>query len=290
VTNAVITRIKKEYSFTENPGTRDEFYTLVTDSIFNGKWDAPKSLEKNQMMFKIGSTAFTQQQFAEYLASKQKKGDKKDIRIYVNSMYEDFADESLLKYENGFLEEKYPDFKALMKEYRDGILLFDLTDQKVWSKAIKDTTGLQDFYLKNRYNYMWGLRVEASIFTLKNPSLAQKVKNFIKSNLREDDILKEMNSDTARVLAIESGKFSKKDNPYIDTIAWIPGISKDITVKDGIVFVNIKRIVKSEPKSLNEARGLITADYQNYLEKEWIRDLRVKYPVVVNREVLAKIK
>ena len=290
VTNAVITRIKKEYSFTENPGTRDEFYTLVTDSIFNGKWDAPKTLEKNQMLFKIGSTAFTQQQFAEYLASKQKKGDKRDIRIYVNSMYEDFADESLMKYENGFLEEKYPDFKALMKEYRDGILLFDLTDQKVWSKAIKDTTGLQDFYLKNRYNYMWGLRVEASIFTLKNPSLAQKVKNFIKSNLREDDILKEMNSDTARVLAIESGKFSKKDNPYIDTIAWIPGISKDITVKDGIVFVNIKRIIKSEPKSLNEARGLITADYQNYLEKEWIRDLRVKYPVVVNREVLAKIK
>ena len=177
-----------------------------------------------------------------------------------------------------------------MKEYRDGILLFDLTDQKVWSKAIKDTTGLQDFYLKNKYNYMWGQRVEASIFTLKNPALSQKVKNFIKSNLKEDDILKEINSDTLKVLSIESGKFSKKDNQYVDTVAWVPGISNDIKIANGVVFVNIKRIVKSEPKTLNEARGLITADYQNYLEKDWIRNLRAKYPVVVNREVLAKIK
>ena len=116
------------------------------------------------------------------------------------------------------------------------------------------------------------------------------MKNFIKSNLKEDDILKEINSDTLKVLSVESGKFSKKDNSYIDTVAWVPGISKDIMVKDGIVFVNIKKILKSEPKTLNEARGLITADYQNYLEKEWIRSLRAKYPVVVNRDVLAKIK
>jgi len=290
VTNAVIARIKTEYNFTENPKAKEAFYSLVTDSIFSGRWESPGNLEKNQMMFKIGSTAYTQQQFAEYLVLKQKKGDKKDIHIYVNNMYEDFAEESLLKYENGLLEQKYPDFKALMKEYRDGILLFDLTDQKVWSKAIKDTTGLQDYYLKNKYNYMWGQRVEASIFTLKNISLSQKVKNFIKSNLKEDEILKEINSDSAKVLSFESGKFSKKDNPYIDSITWVPGISKDFSVKDGIVFVNIKRVIKSEPKSLNEARGLITADYQNYLEKEWIRDLRTKYPVAVNREVLAKIK
>ena len=290
VTSAVLAHIKSEYGFTENTKARDEFYTLVTDSVFNGKWDASIALDKHQLLFKIGNSTYTQKEFAQYLSSKQKKGEKKDIRIYVNTMYDDFVSESLMKYENALLEDKYPDFKALMKEYRDGILLFDLTDQKVWSKAIKDTVGLQDFYLKNRFNYMWGQRVDASIFTVKNPALVQKVKNFIKSGLKDDDVLKEMNSDTLKVLTIESGKFSKKDNPYIDTIAWIPGISKDINVKDGIVFVNIKRVLKPEPKSLNEARGLITADYQNYLEKEWIRYLRAKYPVVVNREVLAKIK
>ena len=290
LTDAVLSRIKTEYGFTENPKAKDDFYKLVTDSIFTGKWDGSEALQKTQIMFKIGTSAYTQKDFAQYLLAKQKKGDKKDIRMYVNMMFESFVSESLLKYENGFLEEKYPDFKALMKEYRDGILLFDLTDQKVWSKAVKDTTGLQDFYLKNRLNYMWAQRVEASIFTLKKPDLEQKVRNFIKSGLGDNDILKEVNSDTLKVLSVESGKFSKKDNSLIDTVAWTPGVSKSITVKDGIVLVNIKRVLKSEPKTLNEARGLITADYQNYLEKEWIRYLRAKYPVVVNRDVLSKIQ
>jgi len=290
VTEAVLNRIKTEYGFTENPKAKDDFYTLVTDSIFSGKWDASAALDKHQQMFKIGTATYTQKEFAAYLAAKQKKGDRKDIRLYVNTMYEDFTNDCVLKYENGRLEDKYPEFKALMKEYRDGILLFDLTDQKVWSKAVKDTVGLQDFYTKNRFNYMWGQRVEASIYTLKNPALSQKVRNFISSKLKEEDILKEVNSDTAKVLSVESGKFSKKDNALVDTVAWVPGISKDIAVKDGIVIVNIKKVLKPEPKTLNEARGLITADYQNYLEKEWIRYLRAKYPVVVNREVLAKIK
>ena len=137
---------------------------------------------------------------------------------------------------------------------------------------------------------MWGPRAEASIYTLKNPALSQKVRNFIKSGLKDDDILKEVNPDSAKVLTIESGKYSRKDNSLIDTVAFATGISKDIAVKGGIVIVNIRRILSPEPKSLNEARGLITADYQNFLEKEWIGSLKAKYTVVVNREVLAKIK
>ena len=290
ITDAVLARLKNEYNFSENLKARDDFYTLVTDSIFFGKWDPSKALEKNQLMFKIGTSTSTQREFARYLASKQKKGDKKDIQLYVNVMYEDFVNETVLNYENGFLETKYPDFRALMKEYRDGILLFDLTDQKVWAKAIKDTSGLQEFYQKSKKNYMWGPRAEASIYTLKNPALSQKVRNFIKSGLKDDDILKEVNSDSAKVLTIESVKYSRKDNSLIDTVAFATGISKDIAVKGGIVIVNIRRILSPEPKSLNEARGLITADYQNFLEKEWIGSLKAKYTVVVNREVLAKIK
>jgi len=290
VTEAVITRIKTEYGFTEYPKTKNDFYTLVTDSIFTGKWNPADALEKHDVMFKVGTSSYTQKDFAKFLASKQKKGEKVDIRLFVDTQFEEFTNDCLMKYENALLESKYPEFKALMKEYRDGILLFDLTDQKVWSKAVKDTTGLKDFYQKNRYNYMWGQRVDATIFTLKKPELAQKVKNFIKSGLKDDDVLKEVNSDTAKVLTFEAGKFSKKDNAIIDSVTWTPGISKDFPVKGGIAFVNIRRVIKPEPKSLNEARGLITADYQNYLEKEWIRYLRARYPVVVNREVLAKIK
>ena len=286
----VLGRIKKEYQLTEDKDALKEFYSVVTDSIFAGKWDASLAKNLTKSLFNIGNLTVRQQEFTAYLAGKQRKHEKENIEIFVNKMYNEFLNENLIKWENSQLEQKYPEFKALMGEYRDGILLFDLTDQKVWTKAVKDTTGLKEFYQKNKNNYMWGTRLDASIYTLKNSQNIQKVKNFIKSGLAEASILKEINTDSLKVLSIESGKFSRKENPIIDTIAWTPGLSKDLKMDSGIVFVMVKKVLKPEPKALNEARGLITADYQNFLESEWIHYLKSKYPVIVNKEVMAKIK
>jgi len=137
---------------------------------------------------------------------------------------------------------------------------------------------------------MWGPRIDATIYTVKDPALAVTVRDFLSTGLSDDAILKEINLDTLSLLTIQSGKFSKKDKPFFEKIAWKKGISEDIQTDDGVVFVNIREMVKPEPKELNEARGLITADYQNYLETQWIKDLRKKYPVVVDKEVFAKIK
>jgi len=286
----VLLQIRKEYGVTEFPEARNEFYKVVTDTIFFGKWDGNLAKDLKKPIFKIGTLTVMQKEFADYLATKQRKREKESIERYVNKMYADFLDENLIKWENNHLEQKYPEFKSLMNEYRDGILLFDLTDQKVWSKAVKDTTGLKEFYEKNKANYMWDTRIDASSYTLKKGANIEKVKNFIKSGLADADILKEINSDSIKVLTIESGKFSKRDNKMLDGIAWEPGFSKDFTSDSTTVFFYIRKVLKPEPKALSEARGLVTADYQNYLEKEWIKVLREKYPVVVNRVVLAKIK
>jgi peptidyl-prolyl cis-trans isomerase SurA len=286
----VIARIRAEYGVTENHEAKQAFYAVVTDSIFLGKWRASLAGNLTGMIFKIGNMTFRQADFADYLASTQRKQDKQSIEVYVDKMYNEFLDESLLKWENAQLEQKYPEFKALMGEYRDGILLFDLTDQKVWSKAVKDTVGLEAFYQKNKGNYRWETRLDASIYTVKDPKSVQKVKNFVKSGLSDTDLLKEINTDSLRILTIESGKFSRKDNKLIDSIPWVPGFSGDIVEKEATVFVYVRKTLKPETKELNEAKGLITADYQNYLEKEWIASLRTKYPVEVKKDVLAKIK
>ncbi len=290
VKNATLNRIRAEYGVTEFPEAKADFYTVVTDSIFVGKWDVNLAKDLTKPIFKIGNMTFRQKDFAESLAAKQRKRDKENIQVYVDKMYSEYLDESLLKWENAHLEIKYPEFKALMTEYRDGILLFDLTDQKVWSKAVKDTTGLKEFYAKNKGSYIWDARVDASVYTLKDPKALQKVKNFIQSGLADKDILKEVNADSAKILTIESSKFSRKDNKIVDSVAWTPGFSKELHIDGATVFVNIRKVLKPEPKALNEAKGLITADYQNALEKDWIKTLRAKYPVVVNKEVLAKIK
>mgnify|MGYP001766993170 CR=1 FL=1 len=286
----VVERIRKEYGVTEDKKALQAFYKVVTDSIFFAKWKASQADALTGTLFKIGNLSVTQKDFAEFLATSQRKQEKQEIPAYVDRMYNEYLDQSLIKWENSQLEQKFPEFKALMGEYRDGILLFDLTDQKVWSKAVKDTVGLDAFYQKNKMNYKWDTRLDASIYTVKNPASVQKVKNFVTSGLSDADLLKEINTDTLKILTIESAKFSKKDNPLIDSIPWVPGFSRDMTRDGATVFVYVRRVLKPEVKELNEAKRLITADYQNYLEKEWIASLRQKYPVEVNKEVLAKIK
>jgi peptidyl-prolyl cis-trans isomerase SurA len=286
----VLARIRQDYGFTENSEALKEFYRVVTDSIFLAKWNATEAKDLTKMIFKIGDVSFTQKDFAEYLALTQRRQEKQSIANYVDKKFTEFVNENLIKYENGRLEQKFPEFKSLMTEYRDGILLFDLTDQKVWSKAVKDTLGLKEFHTKNKNNYMWDTRLDASICNVKDAKAVQKVKDLIKSGLSDNDLLKQVNTDSLKILTIESAKFSKKDNKLIDSIPWVPGFSNDMSNSGATEFVYVRKILKPQPKELNEARGLITADYQNYLEKEWIRNLKSKYPVEVKKDVLAKIK
>ncbi len=178
------------------------------------------------------------------------------------------------------LENKYPEFKSLMQEYRDGILLFDLTDKKVWSKAVKDSAGLVRFYETNKNNYMWDRRCDAIIYTCANADIASKTRKLLKKKKTMVEILTTINKDSQLNLNTKDGKFVKGENEIIDTITWQKGLSPNMNRNNSVVFVDVINILEPTPKSLDEAKGIITADYQNYLEKEWIKQLRAKYPVV----------
>ena len=95
-----------------------------------------------------------------------------------------------------------------------------------------------------------------------------------------------MNKETANTITVKQGKFVKGDNEYVDKTPWVKGFGNDIMKDDKVIIVEIKNVMPPQPKSLDEAKGLITADYQTYLEKNWIKELREKYPVKVNEEVL----
>lgn len=288
----MVEKIKKEYGFKDDPTALADFNKVVDDSIFLGKWKATKAKELTKNLCTIGDKKYNQQDFAKFIAAHQSsKTNKEDISFYINGMYKQFIDESAINYEDGMLETKYPEFKSLMKEYRDGILLFELTDEKVWSKAVKDSIGLKGFYDKNKQNYMWDNRLDASIYTCSNAKVAKATHKLLKKGkLMNDEILKEINKTSQLDLKIESGKFLKKDNPLIDSIPWVEGITKDIIKNGSVVFVKVNKVIPKEPKSLAEAKGMVTADYQTYLEKEWIESLKKKYTVEVNKAVFSTIK
>ena len=213
----------------------------------------------------------------------------------MQGLYKQFVEEVCLNYEDSKLETKYADFRNLMREYRDGILLFDLTDKKVWSKAVKDTVGLKAYYEQNKGNYMWEQRLEATIYSCKDAEVAMKVRANINKQKNtgspsDDEIKTEMNKDSQLNLKVEAGKFIKGENDILESVDWKPGITQDIAFNNQIHIVWVKGVVAPTNKTLAEAKGLVTADYQTYLEKEWIDSLRKKYPYTVNKDVLTSIK
>lgn len=287
--NSLIKRIKKEYGFKESEKAREEVFSKLDTSFFEGKWDVAKAKDLKKMVCKLGNKEYTQQDLAKFLAERQSKRAKANIKVVTAPLYEEFVNENCIAYEESKLDEKYPEFHSLMQEYKDGILLFELTDRKVWSKAVKDTTGLKGFYEKNKTHYMWPDRLEATVYSCANMDIANQVRELMQKGVKNDSILRVVNKTSQLNLSIKEGKFSLGDNDIIDSIQWKKGLTVNMRKKNTIVFVDVKNKLAPEPKTLDEAKGLVTAEYQAALEKDWIAELRKKYEVVVYNEVLKNV-
>lgn len=193
----VIQRLKKEYNLKLNMQALEAFYEVLDETVFAGEWDSGLAGELNDELVSFATKSFSQQDFATFIDETQRRQNPMEVSHYVHKMYNDFITREIIAFEDSQLETKYPAFRQIMQEYHDGILLFEITDQKVWSKATADTTALRSFY--------------------------------------ED---------------------------HAETFNW---------------------------EGLNENRGAIIAEYQNYLERKWVGDLRRKFNVHVNRELLPLI-
>jgi len=260
---------------------RDLQVGWVNDSVRNAKLTKP--------VFTIDGMSYTQKQLLGYIQEKQRREPVRPMKDYVQERFQKFVDDRLLAYEDSRLETKYPEFNMLMKEYRDGILLFELTDEKVWSKAVKDTTGLQQYYDQHKYDFMYPVRYDVDIYTCANAAVSKQARALLAKGKSGKDLLAVVNKKDPAALSIENGVFTKEDKPMLKDVT-MPGLTADTTVDGKVMFMDLKKVVQPTPKPLNEARGLVTAAYQDQLEKDWIKELRAKYPITVDQDVLHSIK
>lgn len=298
-----ITKRKKEYNYQENLKNLQPFYKLIDDDYFDRKWKAEeKAKGYDKMLFSLEDKElkqekkeFTQADFALFL-EKDKKFQRRPatpIKQLVNESFKSWVNTVITDFEDERLEMKYKDFADLMKEYRDGILLFELMNDKIWTAAVKDSAGLQAFYEKNKDQFMWPKRVDASIYTCSDEAIAGKLQKMAKKQLKkgfEDKVvLDKFNEDSQLTVSVKSDKYAKGKNELIDSISW----EKGVTLKqegDKFMVILIKEVMNPQPKELSEARGVITAAYQDSLEKAWIKELREKYPVNVSQTALKSLK
>ena len=288
----LVDRIKKENSFMQYADVKADFAGHVDSSIVKGNWHADSLLHKStKVLFKLAGKSYTEGDFTDYIAKNAKRRNDKSKEALLNEYYEGFVNSKCLDYEESMLEVKKPEFKNLMKEYRDGILLFELMDRMVWTKAVKDTLGLEAFRQKNATKYMWGNRAEVSIYNVNDKKAADEAYKMVEKKKTPEEIKEKFNKvgNKEHVSVIE-GKYEKGQYDVVDKIDWKPGITTVNKLNDSSYqFILVKQIAGPEPKSLKEAKGYIVSDYQEYLEKTWLESLRAKYPISLDESVFKSL-
>ncbi len=284
----VIDSIKTANNFREDPKAYDEFLKYIDSSIYQTAWKIDSNklpMMRNKVLFALGNKRFTQADFANYVFLYQTPQKKTSIAAIILGMYKDYLNTSVYEYAEANLAQTNEAFKYIYKEYRDGILLFDLTDKMVWSKAVSDTQGLQKFYDNHKNEHIWKERIDVSLYESADKKISKKAMKMASKGIPSDSILAELNKTNPLNLTVKKGKFERGENATMDSLKWVKGTQKLSATR----FAIIRDVIPSQAKQLGEARGTFTSEYQNYLEKQWIKELREKYPIRVNEEVVKSI-
>ena len=288
----VLKQVKSEYKFKQNDKNLEAFMATIDSSILRTAYEPAENVDMNATLFTMEGNPTKVSDFVSYIKENMKPQKYVTPATYAYQLYETFSTETALNYADSHLEEKYPEFKALVQEYKDGILLFDLMDREVWDKAVKDTVGLQEFHDRNASKYMWEDRAHAYIITVTRPESLPKVKALLDNGIVLDSLRTTVQRDSINYVYVRKGYYQKGDNQYVDQTEWKVGVRNEIpsTVDQSTVIVCIDELRKPEPKTLKESRGLVTSDYQVELEQKWVQSLKEKYPVIINEKVLDKVR
>ena len=396
---AFLKRVRQEDQFSEVAAAKTYVFSKADTALVAGrfKYMTPATVAKatkgiandNSTLFSIKGKPYLVKNFLAYVQQNQRPRAGAQPAFAMQQLYDQYVEQNLTDFEKNSLDTKYEDYRMLVKEYRDGILLFQLMDEKVWSKAIEDTVGLKKYFADNQAKYQWDQRVQGTVVSAATPALLARVQKELKTGrfpltrsvpqrvaftsggttlaklgtMSLDDISKRMMQDTtmqvtltgrvkkgekaslanaradsatrqlrrrgvaasrihkvvqakpgtdgAAQVALFSGSpaaieaelnepnplsvqisqkvFQKGDNKVMDELM-TKGPGTYNVQKDGRYYaVTIDRTLPAGPKTLAEARGQSTSDYQTYLEKEWIAQMRTARPVKVNEAEVSKL-
>lgn len=294
-TERYIAKLKAEYNYTLYTEQLDLIKSGVDTTLSLATWDGGGLESEEGLLFSIGDQEYSTGTFASYMVEKQALNKGLDPSAYVDRLLERFVKEEIIAYEDSQLEAKYPEFRYIYQEYHDGILLFDIMDQQVWTKAVEDTLGLEAFHQAHLNDYMWDTRTEALLLTCSDDTqmeaLRKASKKISKGKRDVDDLnASYCGNDSIPCITMEKLVVEKGEHPLVDQMGGATGMGPVDTEEGSSRFVIVTGKRSPEPKALDEARGQITSDYQNYLEEQWIAELKEKYPVEVNRSLLSQIQ
>lgn len=374
---SLIRKLKADNKFNEVAASRAMLLKQADSTLLLGKWISSSQLaSSNDTLFLLKSKPYPIPYAINYIESNQRRKTGIDPEGYMNELLDRYIEHSLLQYEEEQLIATNRDFRMLLNEYYEGILLFEIMDTQVWGKAVEDTIGLKEYFESTRQKYYWSDRVSGAVISSGNINTIDEVENLVSETsfrlseieldaTREHNIITNdkidalttlyrqydlceitiyvsdsvkgsklyedllsyfddlgiadstlafqnsensfkkiklvlnsrskksleylYNKESALNLQVDEGLFEKGENQWIDSVEWETGVH-NVSVADRHHLVVIDEILESQPKKLKDVKGLVISDYQNYLEKNWIEQLRHTYTVEINEEILDQIK
>ena len=292
ITNSLNEKLRKKYPIKRDTKLYLTLVKLVTNDFYDAKWELPSDAKKySDVLFSVGTKKLSGTNFLDYIYSQQKSGiSLKPVEKLVDKLFENYTDDQRNQYNNDNLENEFPEFSAVMDEYRDGLLLFDLMDKEIWQRSKTDTIGLKDFYETQKDKHLWKTRVNAEIYSSTSPDIMKKVLTMIKKNQISKEIKDKFNTkDIVNVMSYE-GIYEEGSETLPKETKMEEGISEITTKGDYYFITKVTKVIPAGFKTLEECKGKLVNDYQQYLEQNWVNELKKEFSVKINQVVFEKIK
>jgi len=285
--DSFVNKLKKSYKYKDLSAENIQWFIQNMDTTyFDGTWNANK-LTTDKVLFTIDGKEFKQQQFAIYLENNYRSVKKESPENIVKQQYKNWEKEAILNLEESKLIAKYPDYKALLTEYHDGILLYEIMSEKVWNKAIKDTTGLKNFFETNRNNYAWNKRLDAVVYICNSQDIAINVFGMIQNDtINSKHVIDIINKESTLPLSVKTNKFDIEQTNFLNGRNLQKGANAPYEFDGKFYVVKVTEVLEPRTKEFSEAKGMATSDYQNFLEKQWLEELNKKHKVEINYQNL----
>jgi peptidyl-prolyl cis-trans isomerase SurA len=277
--HALQTKLRKDYQFTENAETKKNVFALADSSLQRGSWKPPvfPNADK-QVLFSVNGTGYTVNEFFQYVKKTQKANAQPPAKI-LEQLYNNYTDAVIFQRVEEQIMRTNPTYRYLLKEYYEGILLFEIMEKEVWNKAAEDSLGQHSYYKNHISDYQAGERAKTFIYSSNSKEIMAELKGLIAAgdDQKADDFV------SAKKVKVESGYFKKDDKAVLQKVAWEKGLYS--VENNGMYYLAwLKDILPPGPMSFEEARPAIISDYQAYLEKVWLEQLKKRYTVKVNEK------
>ncbi|RZJ34544.1 MAG: peptidylprolyl isomerase [Flavobacterium sp.] len=292
IAESLTEKLRKKYPVKRNDKMYAAIQKAVNNTYYEGTWDLPENKKPfTGRLFDIKGKSISGVDFMTFLKAQQKTGlNTKPLSRLVDNVYNKYVDQQLNTYYNDNLENEFPEFSAVVDEYRDGLLLFDLMEKEIWDKSKTDTLGLRKYYDDHKSAYTWKTRYDAIIVSSTKMDVIKKALKLLNSNKTPEEIKAKLNQKGVVNVMANSGVFEEGSDALPKNVKPFAGVSDIIKEGEYYFVTKVNKVIPAGPKTLEESKGRVINDYQQYLEEHWVQDLRKEFTVKVNQDAFENVK